>query len=160
LFFRKEQTMKMCPKMKAVIEQLAQRHDLDLTQIEAHLRLDLPGFDRLVIENIGLNCISVAHYFELNGDLVAEPDVVFYTGRAGEWAPISISQSLIGWRSYAELSEDGSHLMLDSPSGQADLAEFAEQWAENIQAQGWLEHGRSYSWDSTSASSTSNPSTF
>src|SRR5215208_4477306 len=92
LFFRKEQTMETCPKMKAVIEQLAQRHGLDVNQAEAHLRLDLPNFDRLVIENIGLNCISVAHYFELNGDLVAEPDVVFYTGREGEWVPISISQ--------------------------------------------------------------------
>jgi len=63
--------MKTCPKMKTVIEQLAQHHSLDVTQVEAHLRLDLPGFDRLVIENIGLNRISVAHYFELNGDLVA-----------------------------------------------------------------------------------------
>jgi hypothetical protein len=152
--------MQTCPKLKMVIEQLAQRHSLDLTQAEAHLRLDLTGFDRLVIENIGLHCISVAHYFELNGDLVAEPDVVFYTGREGEWAPIRISQSLIGWRSYAELSEDGGHLVLDSPSGQADLAAFAEQWAENIQAQGWLEHGRPHSWGSTSASSTSNPSIF
>jgi hypothetical protein len=152
--------MQTCPKMKAVIAQLAQRHGLDLTQVEAHLHLDLPGFDRLVIENIGLHRISVAHYFELNGDLVAEPDVVFYTDREGEWAPLSVSQSLTGWRSYAECSEDGASVVLDNPSGQADLAAFAEQWAENIHAQGWLEHGRPYHWGSASASSTPNPSTF
>ena len=142
--------MQTCPKMKAVIEQLAQRHGLDLTQVEAHLRLDLPGFDRLVIENIGLNRISVAHYFELNGDLVEEPDVVYYITDEGGCAPIGISQSLTGWRSYAGFSEDGGRVVLDSPNGQADLAEFAEQWAENIAAQGWLEQGRPHVWGTAS----------
>lgn len=27
---------------------------------------------------------------------------------------------------------------------QAELAEFADMWARNIQAQGWLEHARKY----------------
>ena len=149
--------METCPKMKAMIEQLAQCHGLDLTQMEAHLRLDLPGFDRLVIENIGLNRISVAHYFELNGDLVAEPDVVFSTTDTGDWAPLGISQSLTGWRSYAGFSEDGTHVVLYNPKGQADLAEFAEQWAENIAAQGWLEQGRPHVWPTAPAPSPSNP---
>lgn len=152
--------MQMCPRMKTVIEQLAQCHGLDLTQVEAHLRLDLPGFDRLVIENIGWNRISVAHYFELNGDLVAEPDVVFYTNEEGEWAPMGISQSLTGWRSYAGFSEDGTQLVLYNPSGQAGLAEFVEQWAENIQAQGWLARGCPHVWSASPVASPSNPSIF
>jgi hypothetical protein len=69
--------MKTSPKMQRVIEQLAKQHGRDLSQDEAHLRLEMPGFDRLVIENIGLRRISVAHYCEMNGDLLADPDVVF-----------------------------------------------------------------------------------
>lgn len=130
--------MKACPKMKAVIEQLAQQHGVNLSCPEAYLRLELAGFDRLVLENIGWQRISVAHYFELNGDLVAEPDVVFFTGHAGQWFPLEITQSLTGWQCYGRLAADGSRIEAYHPTGQADLAEFAEQWAQNLVEQGWL----------------------
>ena len=133
--------MKTSPKMQAVIEQLARQHGLDLSQAEAHLRLTMPNFDRLVIENIGFQCISVAHYFEMNGDLIADPDVVFFTGY-GEWAPIEITQVLAGHRRYAELGDAGHRIVRFDLRGQADLAVFAEQWAKNIRDQGWLERAR------------------
>ena len=64
--------------MKQILQELANKHEVDLDQGEAHLRLDMPHLDRLVIENIGFGHISVAHYFESNGDLMAEPDVVLF----------------------------------------------------------------------------------
>jgi hypothetical protein len=135
--------MKTSPKMQAVIVQLARRHGLDLTQVGAYLRLDLPGYDRLVIESIGSQQVSVAHYFEANGDLVAEPDVVFFTG-SGPWIPIAITQTLGGYRSYAQLAQDGRQIQRLERQGQAELAAFTEVWAQNLMDQGWLERGQQF----------------
>lgn len=123
--------------MQRVIARLAKQHGLALTQTDAHLRLALPGFDRLVIETIGFRRISVAHYFELNGDLIADPDVVFFTGY-GVWVPMEITQVLIGYRRYAVLDEAGQTIGRIHARGQADLAAFSEQWAQTIHDQGWL----------------------
>ncbi len=130
-----------CPQMTTVITSIATRHNIDLHKKDAHLRLDMPGFDRLCIERIGPRCIAVAHYFEMNGDLIAEPDIVFFVDSIGVWFPISISQSLTGWREYAELNDAGTALVRYQPQAQKDLAEFAEMWAQNIRDQGWLEAG-------------------
>ena len=132
--------MKTSPKMQSVIEQLAKQHGLYLSQAEAYLRLEMPGFDRLVIENIGCQRISVAHYYEQNGDLVADPDVVFFTGY-GAWAPIEITQVMAVYRRYAELDDAGQTIVRFDVRGQADLAAFTEEWAQNLLDQGWLKRG-------------------
>jgi hypothetical protein len=140
--FRKGVTrMKVCPKMQAVIEQLATKHRVALTEPGAHLRLDMPGFDRLCIERIGRQRISVAHFFETQGYLLPEPDVVFFVDSHDEWMPIDITQSVSGWRTYVELSEDATHILRSDKAGQATLAAFCETWAQNLREQGWLEHG-------------------
>jgi hypothetical protein len=62
---------------QSTIEHLLQAHSL-LEQFQAqtdfHVRFDMPCYDRLVIERHG-EMISVAHYFEQNGDLIPDPDV-------------------------------------------------------------------------------------
>lgn len=134
--------MKSCPKMQQVIEQLAQRHEVDLSQTGASFRLDMPGYDRLCVENIGLNRVAVAHYFEQNHDLIQDPEIVFFVGdeRPG-WIPIEITQVIGGWRQYVKLSPDGARPVAYRKEAQTSLAEFAEIWARNIEGQGWLEHG-------------------
>jgi hypothetical protein len=129
--------MQTSPKMQAVIEQMAKQHGLTLSQPEAYLRLEMPGYQRLVIEAIGLRCISVAHYFEQNGDLVADPDVVFFTGYEA-WVPIEITQALGVYRRYAVLDDTSRTLVRIDLRGQAALAAFTEQWAQNLRDQGWL----------------------
>ena len=47
--------MKTSKKMQEVVTQLAAKHGLDLGQPGTRLRLDMPGFDRLVIEPLGLD---------------------------------------------------------------------------------------------------------
>src|SRR5690349_5579060 len=47
-----------------------------------HVRLECKGFMPLVVEAIGpgprgLPMVSVAHYYEQNGDLMKDPDMVF-----------------------------------------------------------------------------------
>lgn len=133
--------MKPSPKMQAVIEKLAAKHKVAFTQVGDHFRLDMPGYDRLCVEKISANRFSVAHYFEMNGDLVPDPDIVFFVSDKGDWCPIGISQSLIGWRSYVKITPDGEGIEAYDKIGQADLANFAETWANNIVDQGWLAWG-------------------
>ena len=136
--------MKTSPTMQQIVSQIAKRYGVDLQQPEANLRLDMPNFDRLIIENIGWHRAVVAHYFEMNGDLVPDPDVVFYTDNELGWIPMGITQSLGGHRSYIRLDDSDNQLLLLNAAGQADLAEFTEMWARNIVAQGWLENGVKY----------------
>jgi hypothetical protein len=133
--------MKTSPKMQRIITELAQKHGVDLSQVAAYLRLHLPGYERLTIENSGQQQVSVAHYFEQNGDLVADPDVVFFTGYS-VWVPIEITQNYGYTVRYATLNEAGTQICRLNLTGQASLAAFSEQWAQNLMAQGWLEHGQ------------------
>lgn len=128
--------------MKTIIGKLAQKYGLNLTQPGAHMVLNMPNFDRLVVEAVDEHRILVAHYFEQNGDLVADPAVTFFVDGAGEWIPIGIDMVLAGSRSYVKLVGDAQDIELcHDPEGQADLAEFCATWATNIESQGWLAKG-------------------
>ena len=131
--------MKPALKMQQIITQIAAKHGLDLAADEAHLRLTMPHFDRLVIEKIGARQISVAHYFEQNGDLVADPDIVFFVDDAG-WIPIEITQ-VFGYQRVAFLRADGERIIATLPDDQIAVAVFADDWAQNIRDQRWLEDG-------------------
>ena len=80
--------------------------------------------------NIG-PLFSIAHYFEQNGDLVPDPDVVFVRAADG-WAPVSF-QNLIAYRTAVTFHEDGT-VEVDAPE-QRDLVQFCEQWMRNIAVQ-------------------------
>lgn len=133
--------MKPAPTMKAVIEEIAAKHSVDFYQPGAVLRLNMVGFDQLRIERLPNGCISVAHVFETQGFLIPEPDICFFVHDQEDWIPINITQSMTGHRSYAELSEDGTTIVRYNCARQAGLADFCEQWAQNLRDQGWLEHG-------------------
>ena len=65
-----------------------------------YIRLEVPGFMRLVIEHIGTGprggeLISVAHYGEQNGDPMRDPEIVFEVA-AGQWQPVSIQHDYVG----------------------------------------------------------------
>lgn len=137
------QTMRTSKAMQEIVGKIAEQHGLALDKTGARLRLEMEGFDRLVVERIADNQVYVAHHFDQNGDVVPDPAIVFFTG-AGDWAPIEVVQVLGGRRVYARLTEDGKDVVVANPALQADLAEFADMWANNIAAQGWLEHSQRY----------------
>lgn len=132
--------MKTSPKMQRIITQCANKHGVDLARLVAHLHLELSCYEPLVIERIGQYQISVAHYFEQNGDLVSDPDVVFFTGY-GAWVPIEITYNFGRTFRYAMLNADDTQIYKINVAQQASLAAFTEQWAQNLRDQGWLEHG-------------------
>ena len=131
--------MKPAPQMQRIITAIAAKHGLDLAADEAHLCLTMPHDDRLVVEKIGPKQVSVAHYFEQNGDLVADPDIVFFMDEAS-WVPIEITQ-VFGYQHVAFLRADGERIIAALPDDQLAVAVFADDWAQNIRDQRWLEDG-------------------
>jgi hypothetical protein len=75
---------------------------------------------------------SVAHYFEQNGDLVPDPDVVFVRRSDGSFCPVSF-QSALGYRVAVHFREDGT-IEVDEKE-EADLVSFCNLWMKNIQEQ-------------------------
>ena len=75
---------------------------------------------------------SVAHYFEANGDLVCDPDVVFLRRADGSFCPISFQNS-IALRQPVRWLDDGT-IEVDARE-QADIASFANLLLRNISEQ-------------------------
>ncbi|HVV49890.1 MAG TPA: hypothetical protein VHO06_09540 [Polyangia bacterium] len=84
---------------------------------------------------------AVAHRFEVNGDLVPDPDVEFYVvadptdplGRAVY--PTAIDHPPpFGYRRYVDFGSDGMPQAVNR-RGQADLARFCDGWMKNIAQQ-------------------------
>jgi hypothetical protein len=90
-----------------------------------HLKLYQVGYMPLVIEAWGTGAsrrVSVAHYYEQNGDLIADPDILM--DRDGQ--PLEMQQPL----GYTRVSSEAIR---------RDILSFMRLWASNIQAQGWIE---------------------
>jgi hypothetical protein len=104
-----------------------------------YIRLENPPWMRLVIEYIGegprgLPAISVAHYYEQNGDQMRDPEIVFEVGE--DWEPVSYQQD--GLNIYQEAVYVSGGKVVTNPRLIADLKGFARLWDRNIAAQGFL----------------------
>src|SRR5690606_17824898 len=92
---------KMTTLFQETIEYLLKSHNLleDFQNKDSfHVRFEKTGYQPLVIERHG-EMISVAHYFEQNGDLIADPDVELHYP---SWGPTGITQAPIGDRHVAD----------------------------------------------------------
>src|SRR5689334_17706905 len=133
--------MTVSKQMSVIISEIAKKYGVDLTQPGAWLKLELgAGWMPLVIEHIGRNLISVAHYYQQNGDLVPDPEIVFYTGDPAGWVPVEC-QLAIGTRTVCARVTNGilGHL---NRAAALSVADFADMWADNIRDQGWLAEAR------------------
>lgn len=135
--------MKTTKQMATIISKIAHEVGIDLTvcrpTIGAHVKVENGPYMPLCIEVIDQSLVSVAHYYEQNGDLVPDPDMVFYTGYGLEngWVPVSIQQNMGTYTVATEL--ENGQVASFYPRRQADLASFANMWARNIKAQRFLE---------------------
>lgn len=109
-----------------------------------------PGrYMALHVEHIGGNhygeLYSFAHYYEQNGDLMRDPDVVMLRsepmpdgrclGTPGQFFPLSYRQDGLGIdREYVVFSHDGPGWSINR-RWQADLASFCAGWARTLQDQ-------------------------
>ena len=123
----------MTTLFQTTIEKLLSAHNLldkFHSQLDFHVRFDMPDYQRLVIERHG-ELISVAHYFEQNGDLVPDPEVELHYPT---WTPTAITQA-IGYRREKFIQRDGQTLV--DTRFHREVSSFLSMWARNIQAQGW-----------------------
>lgn len=106
-----------------------------------HARVESSGFMPLVIERIGtgprnLPLVSVAHYGEQNGDLMADPEMTFEIAAAGDWLPVSFTNHYAGLFQEAVWNDSGRILI--RPKLTRDLAAFARIWNRNLNEQGFF----------------------
>jgi hypothetical protein len=123
----------MTTTFQTAIEHLLKAHYLleaFQSRLNFHVRFDMPGYDRLVIERHG-DLISVAHYFEQNGDLIADPEVELHYPT---WTPTAITQ-VIGYRRAKFIERDGKTYV--DTKFHREVSSFLGLWARNIKAQGW-----------------------
>lgn len=128
----------MTTLFQTTIEKLLSAHNLlekFHSQLDFHVRFDMPGYQRLVIERHG-ELISVAHYFEQNGDLIPDPDVELHYPT---WTPTAITQA-IGYRREKFIERDGRTLV--DTRFDREVSSFLSMWARNIHAQGWAQRGQ------------------
>jgi hypothetical protein len=124
---------------------LGQRHAAILDTLIAglsddrrHRKIDnAPGaFQPAVIEKIGPERFSVAHYFVERGDLVADPDLEFVR-QDGAWFPVEVKQ-VLGYTLAAKTDEQGRIVSFDRRA-YADLRTFAGVLLTNIKDQQGLQ---------------------
>jgi hypothetical protein len=104
-----------------------------------HLKLTREPYEPLVIEAWDAHPsylgekrhISVAHYREENGDLIADSDILM----TGIGLPIYIQQ-ILGYTEVIREGEDNTTVI--DRSALRSVLGFMRLWASNIRAQGWL----------------------
>lgn len=76
--------------------------------------------------------ISIAHYYEQNGDLVCDPDVTFLTNGSGVY-PLTFEQGGVIYQEAAVIEDDGR--VRFNQSLQQSITTFCNDWMKNIEAQ-------------------------
>ena len=98
-----------------------------------------PRFMAVVIEKVGSlagygEVISIAHYGEQNGDLMADPEMTFVIVD-GEYFPITFRNDYVAlYQEVFDYNEDGSPEAIDIKL-QSELTSFANTWMNSIQEQ-------------------------
>lgn len=134
---------KLLPK---VIGEIASAHGVSFAGVGTGFRLEMLGYDRLVVERIAAQQVSIAHYYEQNGDTIADPEIVFWDLGVQDvgWYAISYQQALMsiggmqvgGYERILNFDEHGD-LASYNPARHNAAISFANQWAHNLREQGW-----------------------
>ena len=100
-------------------------------------------FMRLVIEHIGegphgLPAISVAHYYEMNGDLCQDPEMCFEIESTQQGIVMHPYMfQMANPPIYQEISNDAQGIALTE-----ELRQFAATWDRNLRDQGFMQAAR------------------
>jgi hypothetical protein len=105
-----------------------------------YVSIENPPFMRLVIEHVGggphgLPAISVAHYYELNGDLCQDPEMCFEIESTPDglvFHPYMFQMAIPPV--YEEVTNDAQGVTITE-----QLRQFAAMWDANLRAHGFIE---------------------
>ncbi len=79
--------------------------------------------------------VSLAHFYEQNGDLMADPEMDFWFGPDGRWYPVSYRLDGLGVRQQAAEFNGAGEVARYALRMQADQTKFANMWMRNIKQQ-------------------------
>ena len=86
----------------------------------------------LSVDRTGDNTFALAHYGEQNGDLMADPDMVFWRGPDGRYYPVSYQNDYMGVCDQAVVEWKDGKPHVYRPKAQAGMVKFANVWMNNI----------------------------
>lgn len=75
--------------------------------------------------------VSVSHYYEQNGDLIPDPDMLFYYNEEYGAVPVHFQDSM----RYKEVLEVREGKIFGNTKGIVALVEFTNMWFNNIKSQ-------------------------
>ena len=88
----------------------------------------------LTIEILDNNQISICHYGEQNGDLMRDPEMVFWKDEIGNYFPFYFRNDYVGIEEFSgEVIEN--KLVISNEEQQIDQVEFSNIWLETIEYQ-------------------------
>ena len=120
--------------MQAAIEKILEAHNL-LADYQAspefYVKFTQPSFDPLVIERHGEQVV-VGHYFIQNGDVMADPEIVF---DYATWTPLELTQHPMGVYRSKFHYRDGVQYV--DTRFDAAVRPLVQLWANNLVHQGW-----------------------
>ncbi len=114
-----------------IYEQIYQKLErIGIMKVTGSIHLKSSGFMDLVIERLGTNHYSLTHYYELNGDLVPDPDMEVRIMPEQKKAEALSYQDTFGYRRVY----DGNKM---DAAAKKDLNAFLNQWLSNLIDQGF-----------------------
>lgn len=129
--------------LSAAAEKVMNKLINGLTEECNHKRIDNSNtiFMPVVVEQIGKNYFgneySIAHYYEQNGDLMADPEMIFWQGGDGHFYPVYFKQD--GAFAIEQISAfvdpDNYKNFKVRLKWQSDHTAFANTWMRNIKQQ-------------------------
>ena len=118
--------------MASTVREILSNIGTTISEMAINERFEVDGgaFTDLTIEKIDDDKLSVAHYSELNGDLLSDPEVVLKEDD-GDLVLVTFQQE-------TGLSGEYEH----EPTGieNAEIHAFVRRWAANLQNQGHVEN--------------------
>lgn len=130
--------MNTCSTMYAFVKAVEEKFGVDLSQPGAHITINRGSYMPLTIERVFSTTLAISHHYIQNGDVMYDPEVVFFTGYDGEFVPTEFTQHPYVYQEVAELSEDLKSVARYNPKQMRSVARFAEMWAKNLNDQGFL----------------------
>lgn len=114
--------------MQELVDEIVQAYGYESLRempVDDYISLDPhEAINRLVIERMGTDHVVVGQYYKLNGDRMADPEVV-YRLDGDLWVPVEYLQHLPLVQEY---DDEG-----------LDLGDFEETWEENLRGFGFVE---------------------
>lgn len=134
--------------MKHIQEMIEARGGVAAVRAD-YLPIENPPYMRLVIEVVspsfpdGSCEISVAHYGEMNGDAMRDPEITFLVkpdaGGRWEWTPLTFTNDYMGVYQVAAEYDHAGRVTVLSEDLRRDLLEFATMWDRNVKEQGFMD---------------------